>query len=27
VLEKGKMTYYENVEDAIRAHDKNMKEG
>ncbi|MDW9477923.1 ATP-binding cassette domain-containing protein [Sinorhizobium meliloti] len=26
VLEKGKMTYYENVEDAIRAHDKNMKE-
>lgn len=26
VLEKGKLTYYEDVEDAIRAHDRNMKE-
>lgn len=26
VLEKGKMIYYEDVEAAIRAHDKNMKE-
>lgn len=25
VLEKGKLTYYEDVEDAIRAHDRNMK--
>lgn len=26
VLEKGKLTYFEDVEDAIRAHDKNMKD-
>lgn len=25
VLEGGKLTYYEDVEDAIRAHDKNMR--
>ncbi|APG88039.1 polysialic acid transport ATP-binding protein KpsT (plasmid) [Sinorhizobium americanum CCGM7] len=25
VLEKGKLTYYDDVEDALRAHDKNMK--
>ncbi|MBW8284130.1 MAG: ABC transporter ATP-binding protein [Rhizobium sp.] len=27
VLEKGKLTYFDDVEDAIRAHDKNMKDG
>ncbi|SSC67863.1 unnamed protein product [Ciceribacter selenitireducens ATCC BAA-1503] len=26
VLEKGKLTYFDDVEDAIRAHDKNMKD-
>ncbi|GEO85692.1 MULTISPECIES: ABC transporter ATP-binding protein [Alphaproteobacteria] len=26
VLEKGKLTYFDNVEDAIRVHDKNMKD-
>ncbi|MBD9641926.1 ABC transporter ATP-binding protein [Ensifer sp. ENS07] len=26
VLEKGRLTYYEDIEDAIRAHDRNMKE-
>lgn len=26
VLENGKLIYYEDVEDAIRAHDRNMKE-
>lgn len=26
VLEKGRLTYYEDVEDAIRAHNSNMKE-
>jgi capsular polysaccharide transport system ATP-binding protein len=26
VLEKGKLTYFDNVEDAIRVHDRNMKE-
>ncbi|MFK3968959.1 ABC transporter ATP-binding protein [Ensifer adhaerens] len=26
VLENGKLTYYDDVEDAIRAHDRNMRE-
>ncbi|MNT47857.1 Polysialic acid transport ATP-binding protein KpsT [compost metagenome] len=26
VLEKGKLTYFDDVEDAIIAHDKNMKD-
>lgn len=26
VLENGKLTYFDNVEDAIRVHDRNMKE-
>ena len=26
VLENGKLTYYDDIEDAIRAHDSNMKE-
>ncbi|MBC7313281.1 MAG: ABC transporter ATP-binding protein [Rhizobium sp.] len=27
VLEKGKLTYFDDVEDAIRTHNKNMKDG
>ena len=26
VLEGGKLTFYESVDDAIKVHDKNMKE-